>query len=664
MKYITSLAGIFVFLLVTSIAWGQDSTKIFYVTPEHPTPGTTVTMHYNPTGRSLEGKDGVTGRLYMFHNFQWEGYDLALSKQGNEWTSSYTVPADGALMVCVFRADTVVDYGGKATYAYMITDPKGGQVSSAFIGWAFLRNATGGGFGLPGYDNPDAAIGDEVALFWIRQELMYHPESRRRVFYPAMVLLEKVEGDAKKPRIVQEIKYILSQPDVTEREMLQAAKIYQHQLQDQIRADSLRKAIVTKFPKGSMIKLQTYKQIEQERDLAKKLTLCQAFLRDYPDAQTDEAFDYEYFINYSRIYAPILGVELPKKNYAALTPLISAASYDMLVLMYYKAIEIAHNSGFMTDEELLPYSTQIIQRMEALRMERPASRRYQAPSEWKEQTGRTYLHNGVLTHIDILKKTGHNAEALRYADAAQETFHYKRAELNGTHAFLLDHAGQIEKRDKVMLGSVHENQSTPWILDKLREGYVKQHGNDQGFDDYIQSLKNATDLQEAQDRISKMMINRKMTDFKLVDAKGKSVTLASLKGKVVILDFWATWCTPCKASFPGMKLAVEKYKNDPNVVFYFVDTQERNAGYKENVMGYIAKNNYPFNILFDVKGSGKYNDAVFTKICEDFTISGIPQKLIIDAKGNLRFITVGYKGSPTELADEIATMVELTRKAI
>jgi thiol-disulfide isomerase/thioredoxin len=128
-----------------------------------------------------------------------------------------------------------------------------------------------------------------------------------------------------------------------------------------------------------------------------------------------------------------------------------------------------------------------------------------------------------------------------------------------------------------------------------------------------------------------------------------------LKGKVVVLDFWATWCGPCKASFPAMQTAVNKYKDDANVVFLFIDTRENKEPQpmKDDAAKFVKDNNYTFHVLLDEKD----------KIIANYNVSGIPTKFVIDPKGNVKYTSVGYNGNADELVQELSLMVENAKKS-
>jgi thiol-disulfide isomerase/thioredoxin len=144
-------------------------------------------------------------------------------------------------------------------------------------------------------------------------------------------------------------------------------------------------------------------------------------------------------------------------------------------------------------------------------------------------------------------------------------------------------------------------------------------------------------------------------DFALADMAGKPVKLSELKGKVVILDFWATWCGPCIMSFPGMKQAMEKYKSNPNVQFLFVNTFERvdQSQWKSTVTNFVNQrgfNTYP--IIYDMGG----------EVALNYGVNGIPAKFCIDKEGKIKFKSTGFMGSNELIVQEMTKWIDEAAK--
>jgi thiol-disulfide isomerase/thioredoxin len=195
---------------------------------------------------------------------------------------------------------------------------------------------------------------------------------------------------------------------------------------------------------------------------------------------------------------------------------------------------------------------------------------------------------------------------------------------------------------------IKDGKSTGEMKEILKKAYVKEKKSEAGFDDYIAALQKENYLKMLEE-LRKSMLNEAAPSFALLDLDGRKVNISDLRGKVVVVDFWATWCGPCKASFPGMQKMVNKYKEDPDVKFVFVDTWERVEDKPKNAADFIANNKYSFHVLLD-------NDS---KVVEQFKVDGIPTKFVIDKNGNIRFKAIGFDGSDDKLVAELTAMIDM-----
>jgi thiol-disulfide isomerase/thioredoxin len=117
-----------------------------------------------------------------------------------------------------------------------------------------------------------------------------------------------------------------------------------------------------------------------------------------------------------------------------------------------------------------------------------------------------------------------------------------------------------------------------------------------------------------------------------------------LKDKVVMIDFWASWCEPCKASFPAMEALQKKY-GPQGLVVIAVNVDEK----KSDMEDFLKKNPASFAVVRDAK----------QKLVEKASIATMPSSFLIDRAGKVRFIHTGFRGEETKkkYEQEIETLL-------
>lgn len=130
---------------------------------------------------------------------------------------------------------------------------------------------------------------------------------------------------------------------------------------------------------------------------------------------------------------------------------------------------------------------------------------------------------------------------------------------------------------------------------------------------------NSTPEQTVQKVSSGNLVGSSAPDFTLTDMQGQQVSLSQFRGKVVILNFWATWCPPCREEMPSMEKLYQRHQ-DQGLVMLAVNIEENGQSV---VSQFLQKTPYSFPILLDSKNAAQHAYGVFR----------FPESFIIDRNG-------------------------------
>ncbi|SRR5258706_12388499 len=131
------------------------------------------------------------------------------------------------------------------------------------------------------------------------------------------------------------------------------------------------------------------------------------------------------------------------------------------------------------------------------------------------------------------------------------------------------------------------------------------------------------------------LVGKPAPDFTLQTLDSKEVKLSELKGDVVVLDFWATWCPPCRKSLPHLnKVANDKDLAEKGLKVYAVNCREG----KDKAEAYLKKNNLELNVPLDSNGA----------TMKDYMVKGIPTTVIVGRDGTVKKVFVGFGGEESE----------------
>jgi thiol-disulfide isomerase/thioredoxin len=586
--------------------------------PQNPKHGDKMVLTYspekNPSG--LKSADSVIAHILFVDAQKLDIQDKKMTKHKRNWEVKFPVPETTSLMLIRFSSGNKTDDNNGDCWEIPIFGKDNKPVTDAFLLLATLHQMGE----IQGFK---VAKSEEETTKSIEKELAYHPDNMKAQVFKWSQMMKATKGSAATKDQIREELLNVYQSNKSDEKAVYSLLNWFNQTGMEKRGKEIKDSILNANPKGytalqdklrSALSTPNPSPAEVEKILA-----------DFPEIEPSMK---------NMLINVLISSYIKTKDFTKAEELIS--KQDLKDGMMYNSLAWPLIEKGENLEKAVAWAARGV---ELIRIKK-ADNKSTNPNAVRN------LDNSLGMVLDTyaygLEQLGKTGEALKAYSESFILTNGTNDDINSRYVQLLTKSGDYAKAVEVAEACILKEKANDKIKEAYLEAYKQIHGSSAEAEAKLNKLA-AEAKAKLMENLKKEMLNKPAPDFNLKDFDGNFVKLSDLKGKVVVVDFWATWCGPCKVSFPALQKVVNKYKDNPDIQILALDTWEREktvAEKEKKVKDFIADNKYTFKVLFDD-----------LDIVSKYEVTGIPTKFIIDKNGMMQFKTIGFTSEQKMIAE-------------
>jgi len=638
MSGIIKLTLLPVLLLVVKLSFAQSPLDI---KPEFPERGqdVTITYHAGASGAKIPAGVNEVSLVFTYSTFYELPYKLPLKRDGDNWSATFKLQRYATFATFYVQSGSLTDKPATDQHYAIKVYNKEKRVLNSYLHESYSLSAQMGRSPL---------IRDKQRELLLT-ELKNYPDNYEAKIRLITNSIAATKDAAEKKKLYNEAHQIIAKKfakaPTTMGNLNQVTMGYLI-LGESSRVDSVHKVVLTKYPTSDAAMDFLSATMGKEKDSAKIALEYELALKTAKDKKGDGAVS---------LHRDLFGYYASKKNVAKA---LYHARYFRDDKSPHRAETLKEIAETLTKYHLAPdtalkYATQAFELADQYPVgviryfpEFGYIPGYVADSirYKKAQTVRSNLFATMAVNY-LTKKD--SLSAIKYIDKAWIISDDKQMLLD--RGYVCEHTKKTQSAFNAYWQILLKEPTDSLALAAAERNYKAYNGS---LDGYQAKLDQLTAILKKQMRaeVKKQVLNLAGPELTgITDLQGKPVSSEQLKGKIVVMDFWATWCIPCMEELPYLQKVYNAYKNNPKVMFMVINSGARNT--LIDAQGWAkTHSNYTFPLYFN-------NDKdIGDKV--GFTL--IPTIAVLDASGKMQFRTVGFEGMILErkLNAEIDLLLE------